>query len=459
MFSSYGKVPQSAGDEDEEGISEDNCVRIVFCWIFQLLVWCMAAGTICYYFIVKDKLTKSDKKNLKGLAIADGVIYFIYLCLEFTSSTSNYLCHKTSGSGMYEKMGMLYRTHPEIHFHCSCYHYETRRYTTKDSKGRRHKRTEKVRVVTHSESFSIPYYSSRDVSGLFYLNCDQANVQRKSFIKLKLFKEINFADAISYMDYEYYKSEFWRRNRFRDVRMDFSEKRIVPGLVRHNLVKISDKNPCTVNFFWYLVFTIIPLCQFYKSYVNLFCVNQSYKVRKIVSTRYDLNQPVYVEKYSRFVPQLNLISQQYDYQPTDYNYLNTAVQVNVPTEEELERAKQYANKVPDYSLSSGGGSMQAGVINDNPSFQSYDYNAPPPEFANFSGSVDLRPDQINAAGQLPPDFNNAGFQANISISTQGYSSAPNQEQGYSSAPQGQGYSSGGQIFTNAPGQEYIPPNP
>ena len=239
---------------------------------------------------------------------------------------------------MYEKMGQLYRTHPDICFHCECYHYETRTYHERDSEGRMQTRTETIRVVTYSESFSIPYYSSRDVSGLFYLNCDQANVQKKNYIKLKLKEEINFADAISYMDYEYYKSEFWRRNRFRDVHMDFHETRTIPGLRHHNLVKIGNKDPCSVNCFWYFLFTMLTFCQFYKSYVDSFCVNQKYKVRKIVSTRYDLNQPIYTEKYSQLIPQINLITQQYNYQPNDYNYLNNEVQVNLPTQEELSES-------------------------------------------------------------------------------------------------------------------------
>ena len=38
------------------------------------------------------------------------------------------------------------------------------------------------------------YYSERDVSGLFYLNCDKAMVKQKRFIKLKLKEESNFSD-------------------------------------------------------------------------------------------------------------------------------------------------------------------------------------------------------------------------------------------------------------------------
>ena len=94
----------------------------------------------------------------------------------------------------------------------------------------------------------MPYYSARDVSGLFYLNCDEAYIKKKMYITLELKEEINFADNISYMDYEYYKEQFWKKNRFRDVYMDFNETRKVPGLMHHNLIKLNQNEPCFISF-------------------------------------------------------------------------------------------------------------------------------------------------------------------------------------------------------------------
>ena len=62
----------------------------------------------------------------------------------------------------------------------------------------------------------MPYYSSRDISGLFILNCQKEVVQNKAYIQLELLEEINFADNISYMDYENVKNDFYMRNRPRD---------------------------------------------------------------------------------------------------------------------------------------------------------------------------------------------------------------------------------------------------
>ena len=419
MSTGYTPVQQSPQDEGEE--NESCCLR-VSCWIFQILVWVSIVGTVVSSIVSPDI----------GAVFAGslGFCYLVYIILEFCSPTASYLCHKKTGSGMYEKMGDLFRTHPDICFHCECYHRERVPVTERDSNGNTHTSYREERVVTYRENFSIPYYSSRDVSGLFYLNCDKAYVQRKNFIKLRLKEEINFADGISFMDYEYYKRDFWMRNRFRDVYMDFHETRTVPGLHHYNLVNIGNENPCGVNFFFYFLSVIFTFCELYKKYVDSFCVNQSFTVRKFVSTRYDLNQPVYVEKYTPFIPNLNLITQQYNYQPNDYNYLNQNVQVDLPTAEELERAKQYDSKVPDYTISSGGGNIQAGVIVDNPSYSSYDYNAPPAEFASVAGNVGLNANQINANGNAPAGFGQPGFQFSI---------APTTGEGYSSASNGQGY--------------------
>jgi hypothetical protein len=259
----------------------------------------------------------------------------------------------------------------------------------------------------------MPYYSMRDVSGLFYLNCDEAYVKKKFYIKLRLNEEINFADEISYMNYEYYKEQFWRKNRFRDAYMDFEETRKVPGLISHNLIKIGQNDPCIVSFGWFTIFTLLTLCEFYKIYINSLFVYQKYKIRKIISTRYDLNEPLYSNKYSELIPQLNLIDQQYSYKPESYNYINREAEVDLPTKEELERAEQYKDKIPDYRISSGNGQTQAGVIIDTPNNSNYEYNEPPPIFKPVSGNVGLNEDQINEGGAAPTGFGDPGFQFNI----------------------------------------------
>ena len=195
--------------------------------------------------------------------------------------------------------------------------------------------------------------------------------------------------------------------------MDFNETRTINGLIHHNLIKIGQNDPCIVSFGWFSIFTLLTIVEFYKIYINSFFVYQSYKIRKIISTRYNLNEPVYEEKYIKLVPQLNLISQQYNYKPECYNYVNEEANIDLPTKEELERAGQYKDKIPDYKISSGNGAIQAGVIVDNPNYSNNDYNEPPLAFKPVSGEIGLNENQINSEGAPPIGFGEPGFHFNI----------------------------------------------
>ena len=70
------------------------------------------------------------------------------------------------------------------------------------------------------------------------LYIDKAAQKKKAYIKLHLKTEINFADAISYMDYIQQKDAFYRRNRPKDDYMDLKESRTVPNLEEYNLLQI-----------------------------------------------------------------------------------------------------------------------------------------------------------------------------------------------------------------------------
>ena len=212
----------------------------------------------------------------------------------------------------------------------------------------------------------LPYYSARDVSGLFLLDIAKENASQKAFIKLHLQKEVNFADSISYSDYIMQKDAFWMRNRYRDALMDFDETRTIPGFHTENLVQIRDYHPSGVSSGLYIASCFLMFCQFYKRYVDSFCVFQNYKIRKIVSTRFDLLQPTYCQQYSQITPALNLTGTMMTYQPADVGYCSSNYQASMPTAEELEKAKQYDKMVPHYGFSSVGGDAQIGVVQDLP---------------------------------------------------------------------------------------------
>ena len=341
----------------------------ILVWIFLILVIIAGAGS---------KGSKDDREN-EVFGNNDGdiamyilfvIIYIAYLIIEFCSTTCSYLMNKSTNEAIYDRMQRIFSTHPEILFHCECFHYEF----IKTREGRNYKE----RVTTYREDYSLPYYSSRDVSGLFVLNCDKEVVKNKSFIQLELGNEINFADSISYMDYEAVRSDFYMRNRPRDYYMDYSEKRIIPNFTEYNLVRIGNQDTGLINICYFVIATLLTCAELYKCYVDKKCVPQKFQVRKIISTRYDLNDPRFIQQYQPLQPALDLQQQQYTYQPQEYNYLNNDYNPDLPTEEELERAGQYENKVPKYEVdkfANIGENIQIGVVKDDPSYTSTNYSS------------------------------------------------------------------------------------
>jgi len=373
--------------KDLENKEKKISYRNIFGWVFQILLW--IAILFCFIF-----------KNTRSLGAISFeffcLIYIIYLIIEFFSETSKFLCNKKKNKGIYEKMVEYFKTPPTITLNCESYHFENKignnvgNYLGEE-------------VITYKEDYIFPYYSQRDVSGLFYINCDKTNALKKKYIKLVLDVEVNFADSISYYDYEVQKYNLWKRNRFKDALFLYYESRSIPGFVHHNLITIGDKEPLMVNFYLFAIITILGFSEIYKSYVNSLCVYQKFKIRKLISTRYDLNQPDFEKQYQSLVPRINLIVKHINFNPNEYTYLNNDYEVKIPTEKELEEAKKYENKIPNYQISTGEEGIQAGVIIDNPDYSNYD-KSPPKGFEYYSGNTVLSPEIINPNGDVPPEF-------------------------------------------------------
>ena len=345
------------------------------CIVFQALV--LIALLLLIIAAAGQEKTFDKKKNENDsiVYVVFALVYIVYIVLEFCSSSCSYLIHKTSSEGIYEKMKRLVSTHPEIIFHCETYHFEYRGGNYGPREGRN--KPVKQRVTTYREDYPMPYYSARDISGVFILNCDKEVVNNKAYIQLELLQQINFADDISYMDYEGVRNDFYMRNRPRDYYMNYYEKRIIPGLSQYNLVRIGNSEPIFVNIGFFILATIFVCAEFYKCYVDKLCVPQRFTLRKIISTRFDLNQPSYQQQYQYFMPALDLHKEQFTYKPEDYNYLNQDYDLDLPTQEDLERAKQYSDKVPDYQIEKYtyvNGDIKVGVVKDDPSYCSANYS-------------------------------------------------------------------------------------
>ena len=351
---------------------------------FSIAGWILQTGTwlLLILFLVLHKTV---------LLIICILAYLLYLIIEFLSPTSSYLCNKSSHDGMYEKMKEYFHTPPEIRWHLECFHYEYHKHTNVNAGagvGVEHY-TSKEKVVTHSEDLNMSYYSARDISGMFVLNCDEALLKRKCYIKLELIAKIDFADPATVRDYQYQKLNFYNLYRYSDDHCSIKEERVIPEMEQYNLVKLVNDEPKSINFGLFFLFTMLTFVEFYKIYINSFCVYQKFDIKKIISTRYDLNLDQYAQMYQAFIPSVNLINVQYNYQPADYTYLNQDYNLNLPSQEEVEN--QLKNQNFDF---------ENGFSGQNPN--------PNRNIQNGYSSQNLNP-KINQNGYQSRNINQNGY--------------------------------------------------
>ena len=268
-------------------------------------------------------------------------------------------------------MNEIIKTRPKFTLYCECFHFESEEYEDTDPEGNRVIKTRMVKKESHIEDYAIPYYCCRDVSGLFVLNTDKAHLAKKTFIALDLKIEINFADALSYSDYISEKNSFKMRNEHSDTYFIMKEKKNIGDIKHHYLFNIRGKTPSCVSRFWFFLFTLLGLAEFYKLYFNSLCIYQYYTIRKLISSRYDLSNDENNAKYDRFNPQLNLINEQIIYEPNSYFFIKTDFNPKQPNELEIQNSKQYEHLIPKYEIYEGDDIARIGTIKDNPDFTNF----------------------------------------------------------------------------------------
>ena len=339
--------------------SPSSCFYSFLCWTFQLLIWISLISIL----IMERLHIRYSEYQLYILFFS----YIIYIILELCSSTCRFLIDKKEN--LYTRLKKIYSSLPKILFKCECYHYVTTQYTVTDSKGRTHTRTHTEKVVTHRETYSFPYYSFQDVSGLFILNQNVKEMKNTVFIKLELDKEINFADNISYYDYLMQKQHFYTTNKNRDSYMDMWEIREIPDFKKYHFIKIRDKNICTIGLFIYLLSVFLTFAQFYKYYVNCYSAYKNYKIRKIISTRNDLQYIKFRDNLFPLIPTIQFLDKKYDFKRNDTSFCFRQFKPATPNENEIHEADIYKNEVPLYQIN-----LQSGEVENIPYFNEKDYN-------------------------------------------------------------------------------------
>lgn len=271
--------------------------------------------------------------------------YAIYVIIELCSHTSRFLLNKKSTSSIYNKLKELFSSPPVLQLSISCYHFETRIEERKTQDGKIVQEQITERVETYKERRDFPFYSFRDISGLFQVDLENEIFNKKTYIKLTFDTLISFADSISYYDYQMFKNQFINENKMRDEKIEFRENFYIQNLARNNLIKIKDEEPFYINYFFFFLCTIFTMALPYEVLLDNISIEGKYQIKKVISTRYDLNCPEYDGMYGFQIPSIKLGNNTYNFNTEDYVFHDENAEINLPTMEEIENAKQYDEEI------------------------------------------------------------------------------------------------------------------
>ena len=311
------------------GNNKDNNTKKILSISFQIFLW---------FFIIFSIFNN-------GTFPIFVVIYFLYLIIEFTSNTSFFLLNKKTTNSIYNKLKEIFSTAPVVKISCECFHIEKQLVERKDQNGKIISEYIDRKNVTYNGSDYFPYYSFRDTSGLFKIDLNSEIFKNKSYIKLNLDKIISFADAISVSDYQNFKNNFIYQNSHRDEKMDFHEEFTIPNLSKTNLIKIRDYEPFYVNFLFFFLSVILTMGVPYEILLDQISIEGKYQIKKLISTRYNLNSVEYDNIYGMSIPAIKLGINEFNFIPEEYGHIDQNMEINLPTLEEIENAKIYQNKV------------------------------------------------------------------------------------------------------------------
>jgi hypothetical protein len=313
-------------------MAKKDCCEIgvsIFGWIIQIIL--LVSSVL---FITITVLGYIDESNLIIIALPL-CLYTAYILFEILfSNTLEYITNIHKADSIHTYMSNLFNSPVTRSFSVACYHYINQTVKYKDKDGNMITKVEKKKEVTFRGSDEFKYYSWRDISGIFLLDYREIKSKKSNhkiaFIKLDLDLDIIYPDETE-LDYKIQRDNFYASNRRRDSHMYTSEDTSLNGFKKYNMVKISEQSPPFVSCFWYVFFTfILPLGRFYSIYMKCFCEEQVFTIRKVISTRTNLNKE---DKYSAMQPKLIIYGEEVLY-GSEYDLIRSVPYL--PSKEDIQ---------------------------------------------------------------------------------------------------------------------------
>jgi hypothetical protein len=202
-------------------------------------------------------------------------IWGIYIYVQCYSKHSFLLSSRKEEKEVEGYLTTFINKPPIISWTARCYHevgtYEHRR-----------------EVITHSETrkMIIPFF--KDISGHFHLDAEKVKYNAiKKYILLSAEVDFQFTDDVTRLDYQTQKDQFYSAMKRNDTDLDFSEERSIEGYSPFSLIKIAENDAPFTSYCIFMFFVSLGIAELYKLYIDIFCVDQKYTFKKIISTRYN----------------------------------------------------------------------------------------------------------------------------------------------------------------------------
>ena len=195
-------------------------------------------------------------------------------------------------------------------------------------------------VPSHSDWEYFKYRSWMDISGTFHLDLSQTK-KKPLYILLRVKNEISFADSTTAYDYDCAKKALYWSNVNRDVCIRESETYTYDGYKELILVRIGEEDSIFFSKTGYKVMISLSLGLLYILMFKLKSIEQTFVVRKLISTRYNLPEGENIMTNNALKPELSINS--------DDNEVGSFLEDNKmapPSAVDLENAKMYEQSKP-----------------------------------------------------------------------------------------------------------------
>ena len=306
----------------------EHILLTILYFLLTLCIWALAIALIILSSQKTEITMDNFYQNFRDYPIIKGVkkfliviiilLYLFYIILEMFSSTFIFLRSKDLNKRpIKEQFEFFFKSRPKYIFRSNPNNFQ-----------------------------EFKYYSCRDISGLFVLNVNKKNFDKKLYLMLELDKNIRFAIDGSKIDYEKEKEKFIQKYLSDNNGDKCIEDIFIKDLKKYYMIKLKTEGSDLANCFWFVIFTFLTFAEFYKLYLNYICVYQHFTLRKVISTKNNLGEDHFYEVYN---PQIKINTDIYNYEPKLFifrsqnriNYSNNNI---INNKSEVKESRSYSEE-------------------------------------------------------------------------------------------------------------------